>query len=147
MRISRLLLACALALLPSLVYVACEISSATQEVVVSPSSAALKKGESIQFTASGGFEYRWHLENEKWGMLSTRRGSTTVYTSLYDPRDAAGATAEGTVLQVLYAESYIPAAMSQQGASGRVDVLTVGEAYITHLSECDVECTDYTNKQ
>jgi hypothetical protein len=127
-------------------FCACEVDSASGEVVISPSSAVLKKGESIQFTASGGYEYRWSLKNEEWGMLSSRRGPLTVYTSLYDPRDCTGCKPEQGAVQILYAESYIPASLTAGGKAGgasnaTMDVLMTGEAYITHLTD-----VSYTNE-
>lgn len=143
-RLSVLVTAAAAAVC-ALIQTACEVDSATGEVIVSPSSAALHKGDSIQFTASGGFEYKWRLKEEKWGMLSTRRGSSTVYTSLYDPRDCSTCDVD-LDYQVVYADSYIPDGVTVSGDGGAptnsmtVGVLGTGEAYITHLSECDTEC-------
>ncbi|MBM4143945.1 MAG: hypothetical protein FJ225_10205 [Lentisphaerae bacterium] len=148
-RRSRRLILIACAAAAAAAHTACEVDSASGEIIISPSSAALKKGESIQFTASGGFQYRWRLKNEKWGTLSARRGPSTVYTSLFDPRDCLGCDAELEEPQILYADSYIPDGMTQSGAAGGTNsvsaaggVLGTGEAYITHLSERDAEEED-----
>ena len=142
---SVLLLAASVAV--AIVYTACDVASPGGEVIVSPSSVALKKGHSAQFTASGGFEYRWRLENEDWGLLSTRRGPSTVYTSYYDPREVVSGVSANTKpeVQIIYADSYIPDSGIVGGTSNDTsDVLQTGEAYITHLTECDVDCM--TNK-
>lgn len=71
----------------TLLMAGCETESAAQKVTISPSSARIKKGESITFKASGGYLYTWQIDQTKtdWGVLSTTDGDTTTYTSLYDP--------------------------------------------------------------
>ncbi|MCX7591188.1 MAG: hypothetical protein N2255_06115, partial [Kiritimatiellae bacterium] len=67
----------------------CETESASSPIRITPDSVTIRKGESVEFTATGGFIYEWHLQDDKdpaknWGVLSTRTGSRTVYTSLRD---------------------------------------------------------------
>ncbi len=95
----------------------CELTSDPGEVTIRPDSAALREGESITLTASGGRTYLWQLEHEDWGRLNTRRGDTVVYTSHYTPpwgqsavqkvlvtADSVGTNATPTKLK---AEAYI----------------------------------------
>lgn len=67
------------------IYTGCETRSATESVQISPDSITIREGESVQFTAQGGYEYEWSLEHEGWGYLSNRRGNTTTYRSIYSP--------------------------------------------------------------
>jgi len=126
----------------ALFHTACDVESAAGEVIISPSSVALKKGDSAQFTASGGFEYQWRLEDEQLGMLSTRRGQSTVYTSLRDPREVVSGESANTKpeVQILYADSYIPEGALDTGTNHTSETLRTGEAYITHITRCEVDC-------
>ena len=65
--------------------------------------------------------------------MRSRRGASVVYTSLYDPQDCVGCTAE-LKYQVLYVESYISESLSSGGGTNGMDVLMSDAAYITHLS-------------
>lgn len=68
----------------------CEVGSAIEPIKISPSTVMVKKGQSVAFTAEGGYEYTWSLSGSGttanvMGFLSTTRGPSVVYTSLYDP--------------------------------------------------------------
>lgn len=69
----------------------CEVDSASETIYITPDVVTVKKGQSVQFTASGGYEYTWKLEGSSsnsatvLGILSSTRGSTVTYTSLYTP--------------------------------------------------------------
>lgn len=86
--------------------VACSTESASENNVrITPDNVRLAKGQSQQFTASGGYEYTWSLEGgtlvDEWGRLSASRGPTTVYTSTKD------ASTAGT-FRVIHVTSTIP---------------------------------------
>lgn len=73
--------------------VACKTESASENNVrITPALARLAKGESQQFTASGGYDYSWTLDGgaiaDEWGYLSETRGARTVYTSTKDASTA-----------------------------------------------------------
>ena len=106
------------------VFTACETEPASTRVEVTPSSATIREGQSIEFTAHRGYEYTWDLENEGWGVLSTRTGSRTVYTSYYTP--ASNTT---DAVQLLTVTSTLP------GGAGTNDPPEhwTAEAYIRHL--------------
>jgi hypothetical protein len=61
----------------------CDTDSANESVTVSPSSAILSRGQSVEFTASGGYDYTWSLSpDDGSGNLNTLKGSTVIYTCL-----------------------------------------------------------------
>ena len=107
----------------SVVMTGCEVSSSSEPVLIEPSSVTLKKGQSAQFTATQGYDYEWGLKDETWGTLSSRRGQTVTYTSLYEPTEGASAS------QVLSVTSTI---QGTGGTSNETYSIT-GQAYITHL--------------
>ena len=74
-----------------------EAKPATAQVRITPDSASLNVGQSQLFTASGGYEYTWSLEQDSWGTLSARSGSETIYTSTYDPGTNTSSPQELTV--------------------------------------------------
>ena len=104
--------------------------SATKTVSVEPTTATIKPGNSVTFTASGGYEYHWSLQagKEAWGLLSTLTGPTVTYTSVYDPGS------NSTALQVLTVVSTLPDMhRAETNPVPNTDEFTA-EAYITHLS-------------
>ncbi len=48
---------------------------------VTPSYAKLRAGQSVTLSAKGGSDYLWSLSNEEIGSLSSRHGSSVVYTA------------------------------------------------------------------
>lgn len=68
-----------------LLHTGCELESAdSHSISVSPRSATLNNGESVELVASGGYEYSWSLANESYGRLSARSGHRTIYTADYN---------------------------------------------------------------
>lgn len=103
----------------------CEIESASaNNVSITPSSVGIREDESVEFTASGGYEYTWSLDEESWGVLSDKTGSKTTYTSRYDP--GTNTTAK---VQVLTVTSTIT---GSSGTNSSPYEMTA-EAYVEHL--------------
>jgi hypothetical protein len=103
----------------------CETESSTENNVrISPNTATLAKGESQEFTASGGYEYRWSLENggivDEWGTLSVADGPSTVYTSSKDSSTA------GT-FRIIRVTSTIPGSSGYTGTGS--NATTTADSY------------------
>jgi hypothetical protein len=111
------LLAAVCLLLPA----GCETESAAEGPRITPHSVSLRKGESAEFIASGGYEYTWSIENKSWALLSASAGDRVVYTSLYDPGDAEA-------VQTLTVTSRIIGSSSTNATN-----VKKAEAYIVHL--------------
>ena len=121
---------CGMACLPLLLFTACEVASSSDtQLDLVPRNATVRNGESVVFTVSGGYDYRWWLKNETLGALNTRTGNQVIYTSL-------STIASNSVSQELYVQSYII------GASGNNPTNIVGSntavgatstAFITHV--------------
>lgn len=111
----------------SIALTGCEIESASENnVAITPVSTTILEGQSVEFTASGGYEYTWSFEDsskEYWGTLSTRTGNKTTYTSMYSP--ASNATDRTQVLIVT---------STLTGSSSTNSYAMTAEAYITHLT-------------
>lgn len=61
-----------------------EDEESSNELRVSPSEVTISENEEITFVASGGDQtYDWSLSEESWGILSTREGPATTYTSIH----------------------------------------------------------------
>ncbi|MDP6810967.1 MAG: hypothetical protein QGH42_13465 [Kiritimatiellia bacterium] len=115
-----------LALIGGLCFVGCETESASQNnVLISPRSAIILIDNTVELTASGGFDYEWSLEQEEWGTLSTTKGSRTVYTSAHDPDPETWQEH-----QVITVKSYIN--RQAGGTNGFSDYAQTAEAIITH---------------
>jgi hypothetical protein len=112
-----------IALALGLGWVGCETQSATSKVTIDPSSATVSAGQSITFTASGGYNYTWSLSDHTLGTLSTTTGDSTTYTSLYDPGPSNSA------VQVLTVASSIAGSSSTNGAPAE----WTAEVYINHI--------------
>jgi hypothetical protein len=109
------------------VFVACEAESSTEKVKISPDSATIHVGQSIEFTASQGYEYTWSLKNKDWGMLSNLEGEKTTYTSLKNVSSNAG-------IQELTVMSTISGTRQDDASTNATTPYTVSAtAYITHL--------------
>ena len=72
----------AIVALSVMVFIGCETESANAPVYINPSAATVSGGESITFTAEGGYDYRWSLSDTGLGYLSTSTGPSTVYTAI-----------------------------------------------------------------
>ena len=109
----------------------CETESASSPIRISPSSVSIEKNQTVRFTVSGGYDHTWSLETDDWGMLSTRTGSATAYTSLYDPGTDTN-TGPKTALQILTVVSTIQGTSSQSGTN-TVPYQATAEAYVYHI--------------
>jgi hypothetical protein len=103
--------------------IGCETQSASTQISVDPSTATIHQGESIEFTASGGFNYTWSLSNHTLGTLSNTTGPSTTYTSLYD------SSASNTAVQVLTCTSDVEGTSSSNSVPDEWSV----EVYINHV--------------
>ncbi len=80
---SPLLLSLALACAGVLIWAGCEADSSSESVVISPQSIVVKRGQTVEFKASGGYDYRWSLNpDDGSGALNTFYGDTVIYTCL-----------------------------------------------------------------
>lgn len=113
----------------SIAITGCEIESASSHgVSITPSSVGIREGETVEFTASGGYEYTWSLDEASWGLLSDKTGSKTIYTSRHNPGTNTLAVRVLTVTSTI------------DGGSGTNAVLTkTAEAYIEHLAIVEAE--------
>jgi hypothetical protein len=64
---------------------------------VSPSTATLRQGESVTFTAGGGGIYTWTLETPAYGILSKSTGNQVKYTSQYASADGKSVVQKITI--------------------------------------------------
>ena len=123
----------------ALLLTGCETESVkNNDLAISPSSVGLHKDETTEFTASGGFDYTWSLQNPSWGVLSQVTGPTTVYTDRYDP----GSNGNVSAIQVLTVSSSIQGANSSPNTgsssnatttSTNTDTIGTATAQIEHL--------------
>ena len=126
------LIAAATLLLPG-----CETDSVSKnDLTITPSSIGLHNGDSTVFTASGGFDYTWSLQNPSWGALSDLTGPTTRYTDRYDP----GSNGNASAVQTLTVTSTIQGAnsspnegSSSNATSATTNALSTATAQIEHL--------------
>ena len=72
----------AMAALSAVVFSGCETESANAPIYINPSAATVSGGESVTFTAEGGYDYKWSLSDTGLGYLSASTGPTTVYTAI-----------------------------------------------------------------
>ncbi len=70
MKTFTLLSLLAMAALSVMVFSGCETESANAPVYINPSAATVSGGESVTFTAEGGYDYRWSLSDAALGYLS-----------------------------------------------------------------------------
>jgi len=109
----------------------CETEPASSSIRVTPSAVALRIGESVEFVASGGYDYRWSLgsdENQSLGILSTLRGDRTTYISLATPPNS------NAVTRVLTVTSSLPNTAGGTGTNAATTVSAwTDQAHITHL--------------
>ena len=104
----------------------CETDAASSPIEITPSSATISQGQSLTFTASGGYEYRWALGTSGLGVLSTTRGQQTTYT-------ATAASGEGTnFTQTLTCTSTITGTGGDSGTNSS-SYQASAEAIITHM--------------
>jgi hypothetical protein len=60
----------------------CETESASDNSVrISPARVRVTNGQTVPFTASGGFDYSWALSDSTLGFISASTGPSTIYTA------------------------------------------------------------------
>jgi len=97
----------------------CESNSADTQVTIEPGGASIAAGQSIAFTASGGYDYTWSLSDGALGTLNTRTGPTVIYTA------SSSSSASGSV-QTLTVVSTIEGASTGPGPSTNI---AAGQGY------------------
>lgn len=109
----------------------CETESAAAIITITPYSAVVKKNQSVAFTASGGYNYKWSLSNTGIGTLNAKYGTTVTYTSRSD---------SGT--NVITVTGYIEGQSTGSTSTGTNSTTATtanssqsAEAYIIHYSE------------
>lgn len=112
----------------------CDTESVDENnIYITPETATIAEGESISFTATGGFEYRWSLGADgtgTWATLSNREGPSTIYTSLRNSASNGVPT-----VRTLLVSSYIVGTGSASNANEASYAEThTAEAYITHIA-------------
>ncbi len=121
-----LLVAVATAILPA----GCDRESSDQiQLTVSPNSLVLPQGQSQAFTASGWQDYTWSLQTPGIGVLSAKKGDSTVYTAVRGP-----VSTNETLTQVLVVSVTVPASgtPSTNVIPGTTQSITA-EAMILHV--------------
>ncbi len=103
----------------------CETTSAASVPQITPSSTVIKNGNTVEFRASGGFEYEWSLQDDTLGRLDTRRGERVLYRSMHEP------TGSNSAMQVLTVLSTITGTGQTTNTASYTQT---AEAYITHIS-------------
>jgi len=122
-RMKNKYLAASLAAMACLVLAGCEADSVSSRISVTPSSATIRKGQSLTFHAEGGYDYQWSLSDHSLGVLSAATGDSVTYTSIYEPAEGS------TAVQVLTCSSFV------EGQAGSNDAPSewTAEVYITHV--------------
>jgi hypothetical protein len=117
----------------AVVFSGCETASVSNDdLTITPVSTGLHNGEYADFTASGGFDYTWSLQNPTWGVLSNLTGPTTRYTDRYDP----GSNGNASTIQVLTLTSTIQGSSSSSNGSSSTNTAPYSNlttAQIEHL--------------
>ena len=118
---------CGILIAGAFLYVGCETGSGTEQIQVSPSTATLHYGQSVQLTASGGYSYTWSLQSSTsgstvLGTLSSSTGPSVVYTSAINP-GSNGVTDVVTVTSVIPGDS--------SGTNSTSSLTETGQAVIT----------------
>lgn len=123
-------LVCVLCAAGTLIWSGCETASATEDLVISPSSVTLSSGQSQLFTVSGGYHYTWSLTGtgsststitSAQGTLSSSVGSEVRYTA------PSGSPLSGSV--IIQVTSTIPG--SSSATSNSPDYSVSGTATVT----------------
>jgi len=107
----------------------CETESASDNFVeISPEYSYIEEGQSIVFTASGGYSYEWSLGNKDWGLLTEKTDTTVKYTSTYQG-------SSDNEVQTITVRSYIEGASS---STNGVAYEQFAYAYVTHYAGLSV---------
>jgi len=109
----------------------CETESASDSSVrISPSRAKVRNGQSVEFVASGGFDYSWAISDSSLGFISAKSGNRTVYTA-----NVQTGTNPVVVVQTLTVTSTIgtTGASATNASSAASGFTKTAEAIIEHL--------------
>ncbi len=125
----------------------CETDSATEPITITPDVVTVTNRQVVQFTASGGYEYTWGLNSSgtlaaasEMGMLSSTKGATVTYTSLYKP------TTSNVVIETLKVVSTIPGDSIIDSTTTNYNATeSSAQATIIHLGLTN-ETSESTNK-
>lgn len=127
--------------------VGCEVEPASDqgdELSISPSSIGLYPDQTVDLTASGGYEYTWSLSDGSIGFLSSTEGATVRYTNRSASTTNGGSTSSSPLIQTVTVVSSITTG-SGGGGTNVIDVtsedrVTVSAtALIEHLFEEEEE--------
>lgn len=106
----------------------CEVDRADRSISITPSSADVSYGQSIQLSASGGYFYTWSMENNAWGRFNNIHGDSVIYTSIYNPSNEASSLQTITVVS-----RYTDSSNTSNTSTSQTDYVDSGEAYIRHV--------------
>jgi hypothetical protein len=119
-------LSVALSFLAALMLGGCETKSTDElEVLISPSRATIRQGETIELKASGWGSYRWSIASPSLGSLTPATGETVYYF-------ATAATNAVQVVTVVGTGTSSGTSSVTNATAGVIDL--TGEAYITHVA-------------
>ncbi|NLB55241.1 MAG: hypothetical protein GX811_05665 [Lentisphaerae bacterium] len=111
----------------------CEVSSSNERLSIKPQSSELLLGQSVTLTVEGGYDLTWSLENETWGILSSRQGNSVVYTSRYRPEDETAVTQVVRVTSRIWKAGTENSESSESSTNNVTPYIETAEAYILHL--------------
>ena len=112
-----------------LLTISCETESAATQITITPYSAVVKKDQSVVFTASGGYSYKWSLSNTGIGSLSAKYGDSVTYKSF-----SSSGTNVITVTGFIEGQSTGTSSTNSTATTTTASYQTA-EAYITHYSD------------
>jgi hypothetical protein len=130
MRILTAVLGACAALAIGVLMAGCETEPASEaDIIVSPPSATVAYGGSVEFVASGWHAYTWSLEHPTWGVLSRNEGNSTVYTSI-----AKADSLESNAVQVLHCKGVARSSVIGSGTNTQETVTAAPQTdvFITH---------------
>lgn len=123
-------LLCILCAAGAMVWTGCDTASATEDLVITPSSVVLSSGQSQLFSVSGGYHYTWALSGSttSTGTTSSAIGSLSSLTGSEVRYQApSGASLSGTV--IIEVTSTIPGSASS--STNSPDYSKSGQAIVT----------------
>jgi plastocyanin len=131
MKTLRIGLACLLPVLALIVSSGCETESAATQVRISPETATVNAGDSVEFVAASGYTYSWSLSgDDTLGYLSNKNGQRVTYI-------ATSAPLSNSVTRILTVQSVIANSGGGTDTNGTADTGLPAEwsaeATIVHL--------------
>ena len=102
----------------------CETESSDQaSIQITPNTASMPVGSSLEFVASGWTDYTWSLvgTHANAGVISTKKGDSTVYTAVF----------ELPTNQVQTLRVTVPVLSNDDGNTNNTDYI-YSEVFITH---------------